>query len=238
MLAGLVSLVAPIACLGCRDPLPEATPGWPGALCLPCRRSLTWIDVACAGCGRARGPGLLSCARCSACVGQARGRVQETIALWRYRGPGRALVRRLKYEGMASLGPPLGAALADRVQTAIPSLDASTLVVAIPLHSVRRLQRGYNQAQEVARGLSSALDLELGEPLLRRRWTAPLYGVPRRERAQAVRGAFGLRRAPGVEGRPILLVDDVRTSGATLRAAARVLHQGGAATIRAAVLAR
>lgn len=243
---GLLSLVAPVACLSCSLPLPRADPSvaaspWPNALCQGCHEELSWIGEACLGCGRGLGPGLPSSSRCPSCVGQARGRVAATIALWRYRGPGRTLVRRLKYESLPALGPALGAELAQRVREALPTLRAETLVVPIPLHPLRRVARGYNQAHEVARGLSSALGLELGEPLRRTRYTRALYGVPRQNRARVVQGAFGLDHKTWSRDqirRPILLVDDVRTSGATLRAAARALHFAGAGPIRAAVLAR
>mgnify|MGYP003648188401 FL=1 len=240
-LAGLLSLLAPVACLSCKAPLPEADPSlkrapWPGALCARCREELSWIDAACLGCGRGRGPGLESCRRCPSCIGRARGRIAATVALWRYRGPGRALVRRLKYADLPTLGPALGTELAVRVRGVLPGLPRETLVVPIPLHPLRRATRGYNQAREIGIGLSRALDLELAQPLRRARYTRPLYGLPHRRRAGVLQGAF--RATTSLEGRPVLLVDDVRTSGATLRSAARTLHQAGAGKIQAAVLAR
>lgn len=243
LMSGLGSLAAPITCLGCREPLPAATPGWPGALCTGCQERLDWIEVACRGCGRARGGELGPAERCQSCAGRARGRVVGTCALWRYRGVSRTLVRRLKYGDLPELGAPLGAALAARVEGSaraeglgLPAPE--TLVVPIPLHPLRRLQRGYNQADELAQGLAASLGLERADLLRRVRWTRPLYRIETRARARALRGAFRLTHGASLGGRPVLLVDDVRTSGATLRAAARVLHQGGAGEIRAAVLAR
>lgn len=243
VLDGLLSLLAPVACLSCKASLPEADPSlrrapWPGALCARCRQRVSWIDRACLGCGRGRGPGLESCRRCPSCVGRARGRVASTVALWRYRGPGRALVRRLKYADLPALGPALGVELAARVRVVMPGLSAETLVVPVPLHPFRRAVRGYNQARQIALGLSQALDLELAQPLRRARYTRPLYGLAHRRRAGVLRGAFRATPSPALSGRPVLLVDDVRTSGATLRAAARALHQAGAGQIQAAVLAR
>jgi predicted amidophosphoribosyltransferase len=146
-------------------------------------------------------------------------------------------VRRLKYDDLPALGPALGAELAARVQRLLPGLPPETLVVPVPLHPLRRVRRGYNQAHEIARGLGDALGLELGEPLRRKRYTRALYGLAHRRRAAALLGAFRVVEAAPL-GRPILLVDDVRTSGATLRAAARALHRAGAGKIRAAVIAR
>lgn len=242
IVGGLLSVLAPVSCLACLCPLPDADPSlrrdpWPESLCEACRAEVSWLDAACLGCGRGRGPGLPTCRRCPACTGRARGRIAGTIALWRYRGPGRTLVRRLKYDDLPTLGPALGAQLARRVRELVPGLPPETLVVPIPLHPFRRLTRGYNQAREIAAGLSGALDLELAEPLRRARYTRPLYGLNHQRRARALQGAFrSTERDLG--GRPILLVDDVRTSGATLRAAARTLHRAGAGKIRAAVLAR
>lgn len=243
VLHGLLALMAPITCLGCKRPLPDADPRldaplWPRALCEGCREELAWIEAACLGCGQGRGPGLASCRRCPSCTGKARGRIAGTVALWRYRGPGRNLVRRLKYSDLPSLGPPLGAELAARVQAALGSVDPRTRVVPIPLHPIRRLTRGYNQAREVALGLAEALGLELIQPLYRWRYTRPLHGLAHQERASVVQRAFYVPRPATVAGRPVLLIDDVRTSGATLRTAARALHRAGATRIHAAVLAR
>ena len=108
------------------------------------------------------------------------------------------------------------------------------ILCPVPLHRSRLWTRGYNQAALIARALARRHKLELVPDLLQRtRATPPLKEMGPAERARTVRGAFRLhpRRAAKVEGRHILLVDDVYTSGATVGACAKVLKQGGAAQV-------
>jgi predicted amidophosphoribosyltransferase len=109
----------------------------------------------------------------------------------------------------------------------------------VPLHRWRRVRRGFNQAEEIARGVAEVLERPLVCALRRRRATRALHEVPREDRGRVVDGAFALASfAPSLRARPIALVDDIRTSGATLREAAAVLHAAGADRIDALVVAR
>jgi ComF family protein len=108
----------------------------------------------------------------------------------------------------------------------------------MPLAPARLRERGFNQAHELARRLApDKCDPGL---LLRTRETPPQSGLARRDRLRNLRGAFALdpRRAGAVQGRRLVLVDDVMTSGASLYTAAQVLRAAGAARITAIVLAR
>lgn len=119
-----------------------------------------------------------------------------------------------------------------------PALEQADLVLPIPLAPARLRERGFNQAHELARRLAPRkVDATL---LLRTRETTAQSGLTRAERLRNLRGAFALEplRAAAVQGRRIVLVDDVMTSGASLFAAAQVLRTGGAAHITAVVLAR
>jgi ComF family protein len=157
--------------------------------------------------------------------------------LVRYRGTGRRLLHRLKYGGCEALAPELGARLGRRVLTQ-STVPPSLLVVPVPLHPWRRLRRGFNQAAAIGAALAAVLDRPQVQALRRRRRTPALYRVERRRRAAALERAFMVRRPDQVAGRPVLLVDDIRTTGATLRAAAAALREAGAARVEAAVVAR
>ena len=122
--------------------------------------------------------------------------------------------------------------------------DADCLI-PVPLHPWRRMTRGFNQAADLA----SALDRPVVHALWRARWTPPQMALPARSRRINVRDAFilspfvtlGGRRAalhgPPIEDRIVVLVDDVRTTGATLSACAKVLKNAGAREVRALTVA-
>lgn len=242
--AGLASLLAPRACVTCRRPLPPHGPArpeaWARALCPGCRGRLGPIDGACLGCGAPRGPHAAPSRRCAACRGVPLGGVARTTALWRYRGVARRLLHAVKYEGREDLCPTLGLALAAHLAARTPTWASTPglLVVPVPVHRWRRITRGYDQGAVLAAGVAEGLGRPLLAALERRRATPPLHGVDRDARDAVVAGAFRCVAPDAVRGRPVLLVDDIRTSGATLRAAARALRRAGARRIEAGVLAR
>ena len=184
------------------------------------------------------------CRRCGAeleagqtvcgCKGRLRAlsRLRSAVA---YEGPAEAAVHRFKYQGWRSLAEPLAHLLAERV--VIEGLAAS-LVVAVPLHEQRRRQRGFNQSELLARELKQKLSLR--EPdgrLVRTRATVPQVGSDRLHRWQNVQGAFEWRGGP-LGGRPLMLVDDVATTGATLEACAAALKAAGAGPVTGVTVAR
>jgi len=139
-------------------------------------------------------------------------------------GPARALVHALKYSGRRGAADALvSAAAADARAAASAGVDA---LVPVPLHPSRRRERGFNQAEVLARGLAGVLGVPVAEGCLARtRPTRTQTGLDRRERAVNVRGAFEAAPPPGT-GR-VLLVDDVVTTGATLSEAAGALAAAG-----------
>ena len=151
-----------------------------------------------------------------------------------YDGSLREIIHAFKYDGRRSLARPLAALLRDRAGDLLRGAD---LAVPVPLHPWRRLRRGFNQADELAR----QLDLPVRRALRRIRATRPQSGLRPAERRRNVRHAFELAwfATPGeVRDRCVVLVDDVRTTGATLDACARVLKAAGAREVRALTVAR
>jgi len=154
-----------------------------------------------------------------------------------YEGSLREIVHAFKYEGRRGLAAPL----AEMMRAAGASLlgDADC-IVPVPLHVWRRVRRGFNQSDDLAR----RLDLPVMHLLMRVRATAPQTGLTAAGRRRNVRDAFrlspflprGVRRR--LEGRIVVLVDDVRTTGATLDACASVLKGAGAKEVRALTAAR
>lgn len=113
-------------------------------------------------------------------------------------------------------------------------LRDADVAVPVPLHRSRKRTRGFNQAAEIARYLS----IPAIPALKRTRATKSQTDLPAEARHANVRGAFTLRRGVEVEGRVIVLVDDVSTTGATLEACAQVLLDAGAREVRALTAAR
>ena len=155
-----------------------------------------------------------------------------------YDFPWDGLIGRLKFGGEPGLAGPLAALL--RACPAVGQLlSAADWVVPLPLAPGRLAERGYNQALELARRLAPRR--QLAPRLLRRvRETPPQTSLDRAARVRNLRQAFEVdpAQAATIQGRRLLLVDDVMTSGATLHEAARVLRAAGAAHVAAVVLAR
>jgi ComF family protein len=158
--------------------------------------------------------------------------IDRARAIGDYDGALRAIMQAFKYEGRRSLAVPLGVLM--RLRGA-DVLDGAACVVPVPLHASRRRHRGFNQALDLAR----RLDLPVIHALSRVRATPTQTGLPAAQRHRNVRDAFALARGGDtVRGSIVVLIDDVRTTGATLEACARVLKGAGAAEVRALTAAR
>lgn len=211
----------------------------PLGLCLRCRGRLVRVrDPCCATCARpfaARSEIVPAGYRCGRCRRRRRRRIERLTVHWVYQDPLDRVVLGLKFRRLRFLGVQLGAALAERLGRDPPPVDA---VVPVPLHWRRQLERGYNQADEIARAVATALELPRLRALRRRRSTRPQMELPREKRDANLRAAFACRAPQRIAGRAILLVDDVLTTGATLDQAARCLLAAGSGPIFAAVVAR
>ncbi len=151
-----------------------------------------------------------------------------------YRPPLSTAIQRFKYQGRAELSGPLTRLLLPSV-SAFGLPEAATLV-PVPLHPRRLASRGYNQAALVARELSRSTGLAYRPRLLgRARETERQVGKSRSERLENASGAFVLRQ---VGARSVVLVDDVITTGSTVRACAQALAAGGVRLAAVVALAR
>jgi ComF family protein len=154
----------------------------------------------------------------------------------------RELIHLLKYDGVRPAANVLGRMLADAMVPLQPLFAADpVLFVPVPLHTHKRRQRGFNQAELIAR---SALKLqpfrrfELKPILDRTRETQSQIGLSRHDRRENLRGAFAVTAPEVIRGREVLLVDDVFTTGTTVSECALVLRRAGAAKVYVATVAR
>jgi len=197
--------------------------------------------------GRALSPGAGSLL-CSDCRGGGR-----PFALVRaaglYAGALREALHRFKYGGRRSLAIPLARLMADLLDgpefvsagvkgAARSSCAAGWVVVPVPLSSGRLRERGFNQAALLARELARQTGVSVVERVLvKSRETPPQVGLSRREREANLAGAFGVSVAGAVNGKNILLIDDVFTTGRTMSAAASALRRAGAGPVFGLALA-
>jgi ComF family protein len=121
---------------------------------------------------------------------------------------------------------------------ALPRDAAYDVIVPMPLHWRRRWQRGFNQSELLARVLGKRTGLPVANAVIRRKATAAQAGMTSAERRTNVAGAFQVRKRRFVEGRHVLLIDDVLTTGATAGACAAALKRAGARRVTVLTLAR
>jgi ComF family protein len=219
----LLDLLYPPRCAGC-----GRGGAWYCALCRTLTRPVP--QPYCQRCGQPlTGSDCRSCAVSLPVVDAVR-------AATLFAGPIRQAIHRLKYSNLTAVAPALSQLLAETYQEAGWSAD---VIVPVPLYPARQRQRGYNQAERLARPLATALAIPLAAQAMRRqRATADQIGLDPAGRRANVLGAFAVVQGGSVAGRTVLLIDDVATTGSTLDACARALFEGGAVSVRALVLAR
>lgn len=156
----------------------------------------------------------------------------------------RELVHLLKFQQVRPAAGVLGRMLAEALAKLEPSLPPGVMmVVPVPLHSRKRAQRGFNQAELIAKAalknVASPLRFHLHSGvLIRQRETGSQIGLTRHQRRENLRGAFAVPDPTRVAGRNIVLIDDVYTTGTTISECTRVLRRAGATKVWAVTIAR
>lgn len=229
----LLDLVLPPLCLACRRPVEEN-----GALCADCWSEVTFIAPPhCAICGFPFEYDRGIEAVCAACAG-APPAYDRARAVLRYDDASRGLVLGFKHGDQTYAAPAFGRWLARGGAALVAEAD---IVAPVPLHRFRLLRRRYNQAMLLARRVGRDCGVPVDPGLLiRRRATASQGRLSPSARRRNVQGAFALRPdgARQIDGRRVLLLDDVLTTGATTEECARVLKRAGAAAVDVLTLAR
>jgi ComF family protein len=227
----VLCVVFPSACPACGRMLAQPTSG---PLCASCWGALPRHHEPACRCGRSLPPRAPRCGRCR----RGRQPLSAGISLGPYEGPLRVAIHELKYRGRRRVASRLAAMLLE--DAAARALVAeSHVLVPVPLHPRRRLERGFNQAALIAREVSRRCQRPCAEnALVRRQETPPQAGLSAVERRRNVAAAFVVRRRGPVAGKVVTLVDDVLTTGATARACALALQAAGASEVRVLALAR
>jgi ComF family protein len=152
-------------------------------------------------------------------------------ALGHYEGPLQEAIHRWKYEGKIGLSPIFGKWMAERLSYYWDP-QCFDLILPVPLHQQRLRERGFNQALLLVRELSRRTSIPYRMKVIqKKRPTLPQVQLSRAEREKGVRKSFHVLSGEELEGKTILLVDDVYTTGATVNECSRVLLAAGAARI-------
>lgn len=222
----MLDLIYPPQCMAC-----EAATADPHALCAACWAGMALISPP--YCDRLGtpfpadyGPGLLSPAAIADPPRFDRGRAAAL-----HKGAARDLVSRLKYGERLDLALVMARMMAQAGRDILADAD---VIVPVPMHRLRLWRRRYNQAALLAGVIGKQAGIPVvPDAILRIRRTRAQVGLRRAERQRNLAGAFRFNEArrPGIEGRNVVLVDDVRTTGATLNANAHILRKAGAARI-------
>lgn len=222
----LLDFALPPRCAGCGDVIEEV-----GAFCPSCWNGMEWLGSS--GCDRCglplAGTEIETCGRCLVQPPKL-DRMRAAVA---YDELPRAIALKLKYGRKVALAKTMARYMAPLKG----NWPQDAVIVPVPLHRWRLWGRGFNQSALVAQQLARHWGLRTDNSLLRRaRRTKPLKGLNHNQRRKAVAGAFVAKGA--LNGRDVILVDDVLTSGSTAEACARTLRRAGAGRIELICWAR
>lgn len=220
-----LSVVLPRRCPICGGTLAVSDRAW----CERCESGMRSYDrPVCSECRRFLSPGETNCPTGHAPLDPA-----IVYALGAFDGAFGVLAHALKYDGFRDLAKPLGMHLADRLPQ-----DTSLVIVAVPTSPRKKRKRGFGHAEEIASACADAANLAWAPEAIR--FTRPVADQTRlngAERQANLKGAFAVRNGLSLEGLHVLVVDDVMTTGATMREAARAVRVAGAAAVTGAVIA-
>ena len=225
-------IVLPSWCAACDSELPWSERK--ASCCAACWSSLPRIDTPkCTSCALPMADTIVGPSRCLDC--QIDPLPVDWCEAWgHYRGSLEKLLHAFKFERHDFLDAPL-ASLMETTLRARGDL-AFDAIVPVPMHRAKERRRGYNQAELLARALAKNAGIACEPSLLHKCVDRGVQSkLNRRQRAENVRGAFEAR---GARGRAVLLVDDICTTGETLRACAAALLRAGAARVAAITVAK
>jgi len=227
LLRQLLDFALPPRCAGCGEIVAEVH-----SFCPDCWTRIEFLgESGCTTCGLPLEA--TEAEECGVCVAKPP-RISRTRSAVAYDEISRSIAIRLKYGRKVALARTMARFMAPLVQR-----DDHAILVPVPLHRTRLWQRGFNQSVLVAREIARATGLRSEPSLLRRvKRTPPLKGMNRRQRRKVVAGAFQVEKSLELQGRTVVLIDDVLTTGSTANACARALQRAGAKRVKLVSWAR
>ncbi len=189
-------------------------------LCNDCLNELPFILHACPTCGIPVAENNLRCGQCMSDPPP----FHQAVSVLHYVAPVDYLIKRMKYHNQLEITALMAELLLDRLRN--QNIDLPELIIPVPLHIERLQQRGYNQAVELARPLSRALKIPVNlTSCIRQRNTKAQFELTPQERKTNLKGAFAIVHPLKVKH--VALIDDIMTTGSTLRELSQLLLQSG-----------
>ena len=227
-LRSVLDFVLPARCAGCGAIVDELH-----SFCVTCWTQVEFLgESGCKACGMPLEA--TEAEECGACLARPP-QIQRTRAAVAYGDLSRGIAIRLKYGRKVALARTMARYMAPLVDRS----DGDPILVPVPLHRSRLWQRGFNQSALVAREIGARLSLSADAGLLRRvKRTPPLKGMSLNQRQRTVAGAFRVSSNADLQGRTVVLVDDVLTTGSTVDACAKALKRAGAERVELVSWAR
>ena len=228
----LSELIFPSLCLLCSHPAETKMP-----LCSRCLEKLEWLrDNCCQICGLGFAPTSPAhlCGKCQLKPPS----YHLARAVVKFEEPAVEIVHRFKYQREFAFLAWMSDEMARVYQEQFAPLDFD-LIIPVPLHWQRLLKRGYNQSQLLARFLAKKINLPLASSVLvRTQNTPPQVGLSRNQREKNLKKAFLVKKPSWIQGKKVLLIDDVITTGATIQEASKTLKRAGAELVGVLAFAR
>src|SRR4029077_8132147 len=232
-LRAIASLLYPPACTIC-----SASVAASEYLCAECDAKITRIvPPFCAKCSEPFAGAISGAFTCANCAHRTL-HFDAAVAAYRSRGIVRRVILDFKYGRQVHLRHPVARWLLAALDDDRLRGHRFNIIIPVPLHPARERQRGFNQADLLAKLLSAHMSIETKSVLERIRYTTTQTAFDRAERMENLHGAFRLRKKADVRDLHVLLIDDVLTTGSTLSECARVLKKAGALSVHAATAAR
>jgi competence protein ComFC len=226
----LAGVVFPTACVACGEMIAAHDP----PLCQDCWQRLPLVDGDQCPCGwPLPGRSGESCGRCR----RGRSLIARGATLGVYAGPLRECVVALKYHGRHRTADRLARRLFEN-ERCRSILETADVLIGVPLHPDRERERGFNQAELLSVALARDCGARVSRGLVRTRNTPSQTDLSAKARRRNVLNAFATTSDPLLQGATVVLVDDVATTGATLRECARTLLRSGSREVRSITVAR
>ena len=215
----IVDWIYPRRCVGC---------GREGAyICGECEGGMRGVLPICPECGNDNRAGW----RHKECESA----IDRLIVRWRYHGVVKRLIKKIKFESSWGMVEEIGRMWTGELATC---RGENWVVSSVPMYVKKRKARGFNQAELLGRELAKYIGAEYLELLVRNRETVPMFGLKRKEREANVGGSFEVVLEEGCLPRKVMLVDDIWTTGSTIRECAKTLRSAGVEEIWGVALAR
>jgi ComF family protein len=221
----IADLLFPKECLNCKDA--------GSYICRNCLGKLEPLRQICANCGRPAVDGATH-VKCKRPWG-----LDGLIFIWPYGGVIRKAILGLKYKHAKEITKEVGEYMVDFLQERKVVLPKKAILMPIPLYFLRQNWRGFNQVEEIGKLVAFKMQWEYrGDILLRKRLKKPQTSLKRHERAENIRGVFELNPNYQLQTTSYILLDDVYTTGATMKEAAKVFKRKGAKKVWGIAIAR